>query len=67
MCIYSVGSLPSTNSTDKSVTGDCEANSGCCNLSLFFVLHSFSSKLRREEVDQLRREVDQLKTKLSEF
>ncbi|XP_062412636.1 uncharacterized protein LOC134102524 [Sardina pilchardus] len=34
------------------------------NTSLGNLEESFSSKLRREEVDQLRREVDQLKTKL---
>lgn len=37
-----------------------------CN-GLCVCVVSFSTKLRREEVEQLKREVDLLKSKLSEF
>lgn len=37
-----------------------------CECHLLSLFPSFSSKLRREELEQLRRELDQLKTRLSE-
>lgn len=37
-----------------------------CECHLLSLFPSFTSKLRREELEQLRRELDQLKTRLSE-